>query len=342
MFQALTRDRQGFQSFLDEANRIVEELLSSAGDLATQRHLLHTLKGIASMVSLNLIAQLCHRAEDDLEEHRSTPVDAIEALRGRWLALNVEFQLLLGGQGLDTISVQAKDVDLLCADIARGLPPAEIAERLAAWRDEPVERHLARLGDYARALASRLGKGEASIVLEGHGLKLDRDRWAPLWSDLVHVVRNAVDHGWESPAERRAAGKPAQPKLRLGAYMRANDLTIELEDDGRGIDWDAIRHAASQRDLPVRTESDLTAALFIAGVSGRDEVCALSGRGMGMSALQARVEEFAGRIEVTSRRGEGTCWRISFPSSSLMRQRVPGSILPGRELDDEGERDCVK
>jgi HPt (histidine-containing phosphotransfer) domain-containing protein len=342
MFQALTRDRQGFQSFLDEANRIVEELPSSAGDLATQRRLLHTLKGIASMASLNLIAQLCHSAEDDLEEHQSTPADAIEALRGRWLALTGEFQMLLGGQGLDTIAVQARDVDQLCADITHGLSPAAIAERLAAWRDEPVERPLARLGNYARALASRLGKGDASIVLEGHGLKLDRDRWAPLWSDLVHVVRNAVDHGWESPAERRAAGKPSQPKLRLGAYMRANDLTIELEDDGRGIDWDAIRNAASQRGLPVGTESDLTAALLSEGVSGRDEVGPLSGRGVGMSAVQARVEEFAGRIEVTSRRGEGTCWRLSFPSSSLMRQKVPGAILPPAEMGDEGEQECVK
>jgi two-component system chemotaxis sensor kinase CheA len=342
MFQALTRDRPGFLSFLDEANRIVVELSSSAGDLPTQRRLLHTLKGIASMASLNLVARLCHAAEDDLEDHQATPADAIEALRGRWLALTGEFQMLLGDQALDTIAVQAKDVDQLCADIGRGLSPAAVAERIAAWRAEPVERPLARLGNYARALALRLGKGEASVVLEGHGLKLDRDRWAPLWSDLVHVVRNAVDHGWESPAERRAAGKPSQPKLRLGAYMRANDLTIELEDDGRGIDWDAIRRAAVERGLPVRTESDLTAALLSAGVSGRDEVGPLSGRGVGMSAVHARVEEFAGRIEVISRRGEGTCWRLSFPPSSLMRQKVPGAILPEVEAGDEGERECVK
>jgi HPt (histidine-containing phosphotransfer) domain-containing protein/two-component sensor histidine kinase len=335
MFQALTRDRPGFLSFLDEADRIVEQLSSTTEDLSTVRRLLHTLKGIASMASLNLIAQLCHQAEDDLEEHQSTPTEAIESLHGRWLALTGEFQMLLGDQGLDTIAVQAKDVEQLCADVARGLSPVAIAERLASWRDEPVERPLARLGNYARSLAARLGKGQARVILEGNGLKLDRDRWAPLWSDLVHVVRNAVDHGWESPDERRAAGKSSQPKLRLGAYMRANDLTIELEDDGRGIDWDAIRRAASERGLPAGTDGDLTAALLSEGISGREEVSPLSGRGVGMSAVQSRVEEFAGRIEVTSRRGEGTCWRLSFPSSSLTRQKT---AAPPDEAVGEGER----
>jgi chemotaxis protein histidine kinase CheA len=158
----------------------------------------------------------------------------------------------------------------------------------------------------------------------------------------VHVVRNAVDHGWESPEERRAAGKSSQPKLRLGAYMQAQDLTIELEDDGRGIDWDAIRRAADERGMPARTQSDLTAALLSVGVSGREEVGPLSGRGVGMSAVQARVEQFAGRIEVSSRRGEGTCWRLSFPASSLMRQKVPRAILAGEEAGGAGERGRVK
>jgi chemotaxis protein histidine kinase CheA len=130
----------------------------------------------------------------------------------------------------------------------------------------------------------------------------------------VHVVRNAVDHGWESPEERRAAGKPSHPKLRLGATVRAHELAIELEDDGRGIDWDAIRAAAVERGLPARDEKDLVSALFSAGVSGRREVGPVSGRGVGMSAVFTRVAEFAGRIEVTTRKGIGTCWRIFFPA----------------------------
>jgi HPt (histidine-containing phosphotransfer) domain-containing protein len=314
MFQALTRDRQGFSSFLDEASRIVEELSSTANDLPTQKRLLHTLKGITSMASLDHMARLCQAAEDSLEEDASARAAAIDGIRDRWVALATEFQMLLGDQALDAVAVQSKDVDALLADIAQGLPASAVAQRIAAWRDEPVERPFARLGNYARALASRLGKGEADIVLEGHGVRLDHDRWAPMWSELVHVVRNAVDHGWESPEERRAAGKPSHPKLRLGATLRAHELAIELEDDGRGIDWDAIRAAAIERGMPARDEQDLVAALFSAGVSGRREVGPVSGRGVGMSAVMTRVAEFAGRIEVNTRKGLGTCWRLFFPA----------------------------
>jgi two-component system, chemotaxis family, sensor kinase CheA len=327
MFQALTRDRQGFTSFLDEASRIVEELSSTAKDLPTQKQLLHTLKGITSMASLDHMARLCQAAEDGLEDDAGTRATAIDGIRDRWLALAGEFQMLLGDQVLDAIAVQSKDVDALLADIAQGLPAPAVAQRIAAWRDEPVERPFARLGNYARSLASRLGKGEADIVLEGHGVRLDHDRWAPLWSELVHVVRNAVDHGWESPEERRAAGKPSHPKLRLGATLRAQELAIELEDDGRGIDWDAIRAAAVERGLPALDEKDLVAALFRAGVSGRREVGPVSGRGVGMSAVLTRVAEFAGRIEVTTRKGIGTCWRIFFPApatTGLVTRPPPG------------------
>jgi hypothetical protein len=333
MFQALTRDRQGFNSFLDEASRIVEELSSTREDLATQRRLLHTLKGITSMASLDHTARLCQAAEEVFEDGAAARRAAIEGIRDRWVALAGDFQMLLGEQALDAIAVQSKEVDALLADIAQGLPGPAVAQRIAAWRDEPVERPFARLGNYARALASRLGKGEADIVLEGHGVRLDHDRWAPLWSELVHVVRNAVDHGWESPDERRAAGKPSHPKLRLGAALRAHELAIELEDDGRGIDWDAIRAAATQQGLPARDEQDLVAALFSPGVSGRKEVGPVSGRGVGMSAVVARVAELAGRIEVSTRKGAGTCWRLFFPfpstdgMQSQMRTRASERVL---------------
>jgi hypothetical protein len=337
MFQALTRDRQGFASFLDEASRIVEELTSTTVDLPAQRRLLHTLKGITSMVSLDHMVRLCQIAEEELQDDASARQAAIEGIRDRWLALAGEFQMLLGDSALDAIAVQSKEVDALLTEIAQGLPGAAVAQRIAAWRDEPIERPLARLGNYARALASRLGKGEANIVLEGHGVRLDHDRWAPLWSELVHVVRNAVDHGWETPDERRAAGKPSHPKLRIGATLRAQELAIELEDDGRGIDWDAIRAAAKERGLPAGDENDLIAALLSAGVSARKEVGPVSGRGVGMSAVLTRVRELAGRIEVSTRKGVGTCWRLFFPVPSTegtagglqsrTRARTPERVL---------------
>ncbi len=134
---------------------------------------------------------------------------------------------------------------------------------------------------------------------------------------MVHLVGNSVDHGFEAADQRLAAGKPSQPRLRLGAYLRRHGLVLEIEDDGRGIDWQAIRRSAMRRGLPVETEPELTAALFAPGVTSREEVTTTSGRGVGLAAVQARVHELAGTITVSSRSAAGTCWKLSFPPSSL-------------------------
>jgi two-component system chemotaxis sensor kinase CheA len=337
MFQALTRDKVGFLSFFDEASRLIEQLSAGSADLATQKRRVHTLKGNASMASLDLVVQLCNDVEDAIEANGALPTAAIDALHARWRALADAFRVLVGEQGRDVIAVSAREVDDLCAEIDRGLPSERVVERLSAWRDEPVERPLERLANYARALAGRLGKGELVVDVDGNGVRLDPEHWAPLWAELVHVVRNAVDHGLESPEERQAAGKEGQPRLRLAVSTADSKLIVEIEDDGRGIDWDAIRRAAKDRGMPGETAGELTAALLAPGVSarqdvgqspeGRHETERLSGRGIGMAAVATRVEQLGGKIELVSRTGKGTTWRFTFPPSSLARQKT--AILPG-------------
>jgi two-component system chemotaxis sensor kinase CheA len=329
MFQALTRDRLGFLSFFDEASGIVERVASGTLDTATQKRLLHTLKGNASMVSLNLITQLCHEAEDEVDGLASRQRSTIDALARRWLALADAFRMFVGEQGRDAIAVQPGELEDLADDIRRGTSTPALLEKLAAWRDEPAERALARLAQYARALAQRLDKGALAIELDGHGVRLDPRRWGPLWSELVHVIRNALDHGFESPDERRSAGKPPELRLRLGAELLGSELCIEIEDDGRGIDWEAIRRSARRCGLLADTDQDLKAALLTSGVTGQDQVSTLSGRGVGMSAVAARVAELGGRVDVVSRAGAGTTWRFVFPTSSLTRHPGPGGLRPG-------------
>ena len=122
--------------------------------------------------------------------------------------------------------------------------PGRITARLSGWTLEPTERPLARLARYARSLAQRLGKGEIEVDVDGGGVRVEPQRWKGLWSELVHVVRNAVDHGLEAPDERRATAKPPQPRAAPAhATMAGERLIIDIEDDGRGIDWDArARH----------------------------------------------------------------------------------------------------
>jgi chemotaxis protein histidine kinase CheA len=101
--------------------------------------------------------------------------------------------------------------------------------------------------------------------------------------------------------------------------VRDGRLVVSFTDDGRGIDWDAIRRSAGELGLPADSERDLVAALLSPGVTTRGQASALSGRGFGMSAVARRVEELEGTVHVESRKGAGTCWRFSFALSSVAR-----------------------
>jgi two-component system chemotaxis sensor kinase CheA len=289
--------------------------------------LLHTIKGNTSLAGLTVIAQLCHAAETELEESPGPgPGPAIEALRQRWQVLSEALRELIGDRGTEIIELGKSELERLGQELTRGLPVARAIERLRAWQCEPVERPLGRLGDHARALVRRLGKGELVVEIDVSDVRLDAERWRPLWAELVHVVNNAVDHGLEPPDERRARGK-GTARLRLAALLSGDTLRIEVEDDGRGIDWEAIRRAAAPLGLPVDTTDQLTAALLSAGVSSRGEADLLSGRGLGMAVVNTRIRALGGTVEVTSRPGEGTCFRLSFPRSALAAHEGASSEL---------------
>jgi HPt (histidine-containing phosphotransfer) domain-containing protein len=322
VFQGFARDRVGLLSTFEEASGLVERLAAARDDLATHRRLLHTLKGNASLVGFDVVAGLCHTAEEELDERPVVEATAtIAALRERWRVLASALADLSGERGREMIELEPAELDRLCKELG---PEHEwIVRRLESWRCEPVARPLARLALHARALARRLGRGELIVDVQASDVRLDARRWRSLWAEMAHVVNNAVDHGIEDPVERRAARKAAAGRLRLAAQIREGDLVIELEDDGRGIDWEAIRASAARMGLPSETPQDLTAALLAPGLTTRQEVSLVSGRGLGMSAVYTRTRELNGRIDVSAAPGDGTCWRLSFPVSTLARHEGP-------------------
>ena len=181
---------------------------------------------------------------------------------------------------------------------------------------EPVRPFLERLGKYARALAARLGKSEPRIEIADGGLLVDGKRAAALFASLVHLIRNAVDHGLETRTERAAAGKP-EAVLSLRASVEGGEAVIAIEDDGRGIDWERVRQRARARGLPATSMSDLIAALFSAEFSTRDEATTISGRGVGLAAVQAEVTRMSGRTLVESELGRGTLFRLCVAVDAL-------------------------
>jgi two-component system chemotaxis sensor kinase CheA len=144
------------------------------------------------------------------------------------------------------------------------------------------------------------------------------ERLAPFWASLVHVVRNAIDHGIESPEEREAQGKPAIGRVRF-AVKRALDgsLAIEIADDGRGLNFGKLAERARQMSLPHANEHELVQAVFADGLSTRDEVTELSGRGVGLGAVRAACEAAGGRLGTQSS-AAGTTFSFVFPPDALV------------------------
>jgi two-component system chemotaxis sensor kinase CheA len=311
MFEALTKDRSGFLSFMDEANEIFKQVRQ--GDLAIQKRGLHTLKGNAGLVGFGIVAKLCHQAEDELADRTAPlPAESLAPLEERWRTLSEALKTFLGDKGRDVLELSTHEIEKLEQEIRAGAPTTHVLDRLASWWLEPAELPLNRLGRYAAALTNRLGKGELELQIQSHGVRLAPKAWAGFWTDLVHVVRNAVDHGLESSAEREAAGKGARPKLRLSSAITGHKLVVEIEDFGRGINWDAVRGAARQLGLPSATEDDLVAAMFHSGLSTAAEITTISGRGVGLSAVRQQVEDLGGHIAIVSKPNQGTCFRFTF------------------------------
>jgi two-component system chemotaxis sensor kinase CheA len=328
VFEGLMRDRQLFLSFFDEASDLVEGIGAPDVSLENLRRLVHTLKGNASLASLNVVAEICHDIEDQIEQTQGNgadPTAKILVLRERWRMLAQSLRSFLGDRGRSTVEVEIGAIERLVDDLSRGANVGQLATRVAAWRCAPASRLFARLGDHARSLAGRLGRGDLIVEIDSDGVLIDPQRWAPVLAELIHLIRNAVDHGLEPSAQRAPLGKPVRPRLRLGAHLRPEGFLLEVEDDGKGLDWEAIRRAARRRGLPADSEAELLKALFTGGVSTRADVTATSGRGIGLAALHRRVQELGGHITVSSRPWVGTCWRLQFPSSSLAAHEGIGS-----------------
>ncbi len=319
MLRGFTTDRSGFLSFFEEATHIVDGLRARTADLTTRKRLYHTLKGNAGLAGFGAVADLCHQAEDKLSDNDEPGVDAIlDGVAARWQALEEVLSSLVRERGRDVLDVHARDLDEVLAAL-REVAPAAVWARMADWRLEPADRPLTRLGEYARSLAERLGRGDLDVIIEASGVRLDPQQWGGLWSELVHVVRNAVDHGLEPADERRAAGKDQRPRLRLATKMGGDRLTIEISDDGKGIDWAAVRKVAADKGLPCETTEELTEALLSKFLTTRDKVSTTSGRGVGLASVRQRVQSLGGRIAIFTTRGQGTMFQFTLPLNPQAR-----------------------
>jgi len=185
-------------------------------------------------------------------------------------------------------------------------------------RMQPIGRLFNKYPRLARDLARQLGK-DVELVLFGEETEIDKTMIEDLNDPLVHLVRNAVDHGVEDPAQREAAGKPSKSLVHLGARQEGDHILITIVDDGKGMRPDAIRNKAIEKGLigpdaaSGLDDAQSLALILLPGFSTKDEISSVSGRGVGMDVVKTNIEKLNGVITITSEPGKGSTFTISLP-----------------------------
>jgi two-component system, chemotaxis family, sensor kinase CheA len=195
---------------------------------------------------------------------------------------------------------------------------AELQEGVMKTRMQPIGTAWQKLPRVIRDLSSELGK-KIELVMQGADTELDRQVLEVIRDPLTHMIRNSADHGIEAPDARRAAGKSERGTIRLNAYHEGGTITIEITDDGRGLNFGAIsrkiveRGLASEAEVERMSEAQIAKHIFHPGFSTAAEVTAVSGRGVGMDVVKTNIELIGGTIEIRSEPGKGTAFTIKIP-----------------------------
>jgi two-component system chemotaxis sensor kinase CheA len=202
---------------------------------------------------------------------------------------------------------------------------AELQESVLSMRVLPLRSVLQRFPRVVREMSLNLGK-PVELEIRGDETEADKAIVEMLFEPLLHIVRNAVDHGIESAGERAVRGKPSTARIQIRAARQADQVIIEVSDDGGGIDVARVREVAKARgvateeELGLMSENDIVDLVFAAGFSTAAKVTELSGRGVGMDAVRNAVERVGGRVSIESRAGLGATVRFSLPFSVMMTQ----------------------
>jgi two-component system chemotaxis sensor kinase CheA len=192
----------------------------------------------------------------------------------------------------------------------------EIQDSVMAIRAQPVKSVFQRMPRLAREVAALTGK-QVRLVTEGEGTEVDKTVIERLSDPLTHMIRNAIDHGLETPDQRLAAGKPVEGVVRLSAGHRSGRIVIEVADDGAGINRGKVREIATERGLiasdAVLSDDETDNLIFLPGFSTATAVSNISGRGVGMDVVKRSIQALGGRIAISSMPGRGSTFVMSLP-----------------------------
>lgn len=271
-------------------------------------------------------------SENDIRAEDSVIAGTVRSLRidaGRidTLADSVG-ELVVAGNALAPLVAEALRLDSAFGTKLRQVQAAfergigDLHRSVTAMRMVPIGPAVRRLPRVARDVSEALGR-DVDFTIEGEQVECEKGIADAIYEPLLHLIRNAIDHGIETPDARTAVGKPSKGTLRLRFFRAADQLITELEDDGAGIDPMRVRRIAVERGLHSEdqaralSDEDAQALIFTAGFSTAERISDISGRGVGMDAVKAALDPLGAHIEMRSRVGLGTLIRITLPLSAI-------------------------
>ena len=275
----------------DDSIRVRLSRLDLLVDLAGEL-LIHHRRGGRLLINVNRALHLARRIQQCGHTEAKPLLDEIEILLGR-LAEEEEERSLRAGVTLSALQTEVLRVRML-----------------------PVGSLFQSAPRLIRDLGRRQGKA-VRLEIRGGETELDKRILEHLADPLLHLIRNAVDHGIEPAEARTRAGKAPQGMIRLTAYQQGGQVVIEVEDDGRGLDLQALREKAVAQGhaqaADLLSDAEASRLIFLPGLSTREVVTEISGRGVGMDVVQANVERLKGMVDVETVAGQGTRFRLRLP-----------------------------
>lgn len=316
-------------------------LLGDESDPSVIKRALHTLKGNAAVFGLRWVSEHCHRIEERIAQDGGGPsAHELAELGGLWRSRLQSIGEFVTNLGNDSLEVQPDEHRALVESLLGRRDYDEILNSVEEWSWSRTSERLAHMRAQVEYVAQRLDK-DINVHIEHNDIRIPQGYLDQVWSNLVHAVRNAVDHGIETSEVRQSKGKPRWGTISLSTRVDEASLYIQISDDGAGIDAGALRRAAGLKGIAADSVP-VEQLVFVEGLSSRSNATDVSGRGVGLAALRVACEEAGGSIQAASEPGVGTRFTLRFPRPVVKRGALAAklerrwSLVPAATVSTSG------
>lgn len=324
MIYKIASNRDSFNKILGESQKMLVDCFDyfdQAYGLKDIQRLIHTIKGNFSYFNISVVSEKCHDLESHLENYLQVEVCPAEAkvyVSEKLAELDLSIT--------DFIDQYESILQYKRSSKMKVIPVSELKsfgeilnkrgpELFGLFKDSffrtEVSSYFQMYETITQDLARKLDK-KVSFKLEGAGTTMPEGEWDHIFQPFIHFVRNSLDHGIETPDERRNAGKPEEGHIVFSFKSEGDELKVTLKDDGRGVNWRKM----AEKDQSIQSQDDAIQRILSGGLSTRDEVSDISGRGVGVSSIFATVMKAGGTMQMDSVEGEGITINLSVPLST--------------------------